>query len=315
MRSQLEPIIKTIIDKFRKAKSVVNDLPHETIKELAILLNETNNFIIDLGNQNEDQYVSNRFEMSTAFMEKRNKLLTIWEKVAGLYLESTMKNWEQTENELKALKEKSAADADQIQILRRDLEAQLKSFDERYKEIYSKAELGKQERRFMRTADYSNNQAKFWMWVIAGLAITLIILCIIFISACWIELSCVFKNTVVEKEQQKWLLVYEIIRKSFLRLLILSLIIYLIKFSVKNYNALKHNFVINRHKEDSLDAVLNLMYNLPEGVGRDEVINTASREIFTQHKTGFLQKEDDLISISLLDKILSFASIKGKGKE
>ena len=319
LKNQLEPIFSSFADKLQKSNSVITEVSFDTIKELAIFLNALNNYLFDISSATQDDYIKNRFEIVTALERYNNQFLNIWSKIAGIYLsrndnldKERKRIGEEYDKISHVLNEKIIADAIATEKIMMEMRDKIFAFDKRLSDVYSKGEISQQEKRFMQTADFNNKQSYIWIAIIALLSIILTIICYYFISACWIDFSCVTSDGLKDISQQRSVLIYELARKSFLRILILSIIIFLIKFSVKNYNALKHNFVINRHKENSLDAALNLMYNLPEGVGRDAIINMAAKEIFTQHQTGFLGKDHEKIDISLLEQLLSLANKKEK---
>jgi uncharacterized protein YutD len=313
LRNQLQPIFQNFTDKFSKANEIIDQLPDEKVNQLFMLLLNINNYLPQISSYSLDEYIKNRFEIVEALEKRQNELLNIWEGIAGVYAESKLRLTGFVGEGINLLKEKAQKDAQLIDEYTTRLSDQIRDFEERYKPAAAKGEFLVQGSKFLETADFNNNESYKWLWISLILLGILLGICIWFLFSCWIDFSCLRSDLNTQKNNLNWLIIFEVIRKSFIRLLIISIIIYLLKFSIKNYNALKHNFVINRHKANSLDASMHLMNNLPAGVGRDEVINTASKEIFTQHKTGYLLKDQEMIDITVLEKLLSL--IKAKGKE
>lgn len=71
-----------------------------------------------------------------------------------------------------------------------------------------------------------------------------------------------------------------------------------------------HNYTISAHKNSSLFGALRIVEVLPQGKVQEEFISVAGKEIFTQHKTGYLNKEEGLIDLTLLQKISDLISRK-----
>lgn len=64
-----------------------------------------------------------------------------------------------------------------------------------------------------------------------------------------------------------------------------------------------HNFTINMHKANSLAAVFRIISSISNEVTRNTILEIASKEIFTQQKTGYLVKEESQIDFKVLEKL------------
>jgi hypothetical protein len=93
--------------------------------------------------------------------------------------------------------------------------------------------------------------------------------------------------------------------------MVLSLAVFFIKFSVKNYNAAKHNMITNLHKANSLATASRLIATSPDTETFNAIITLAAKEIFTQPRTGFLVKDDSKVDIGLINDTISTFTKKG----
>lgn len=332
LRNVLPKILESAKDKYNKTIKIASDIPDETLKEITINVMGVRSFLNTIYGFSDQDFIDKRADIIGQIKTLQDDLLIIWQKIAPIYIDksyssenienlnqSFKSNQEQREQylqDLQTLRIKSDQDANTIDQLRQRLESELKNFDARYKDLFAKGEILKQEEVFLKTADYNENQSRYWLIGI-GLIICLFIWVLYcFISACWIDFNCIMSGSAFMTSNKQYVTIlfyYELIKKSVLRVFLLSLIGYAVKFSVKNYNALKHNFILNRHKANSLAAALNLMERLPAGSGKDSVISTASKEIFEQHKTGYMDKNEEILNIGLLEKVLNV--LKGSSGE
>jgi hypothetical protein len=198
--------------------------------------------------------------------------------------------------------QEGAARIDELKVL---LEKQSREFDARLEPILKKAEVFAQGITFLETANRNTKVSYLWIGLIVAMITTLLIfinrishLCLDF--SCFNENNTLIKATIAERQN---LFIYYIIKKILSNLLIISLLIYLLKFAVTNYNAVMHNQTINSHKANAFAASLNLIGSVKDATKQDEILNLAAKEIFTQQKTGYLTKEGNDINISMLEKI------------
>ena len=217
---------------------------------------------------------------------------------------------------LEAITIQGAKDAQEINSLKNEVEIQLselKNTIDTYKET-SKLETSKLEVRtnalaFERAANDYNERSKNWkisLFVLVGVLIITSICFIVYFNDVSYEPSVILSAT------QKNTLFYFILFKNItLRIFILSILIYLLKFCNKNYNALKHNSTINRHKANCLEAAIRIISLMPSDDNTESILNLASKEIFTHHRTGYLFKDEN-VDLSLIEKIISISGIEKK---
>lgn len=181
----------------------------------------------------------------------------------------------------------------------------------KYEETIQKLEINTNSLDFKDTVLQYDSKAKKWLKNIMILSAILFIVIIIFMCLTWFDgkLFMEYKKATINfTEADKYfnvILYFEILKKSILRILIITLIIYFIKFSISNYNAYMHNRTLNQHKANTLDASIRIL-NLtkPDDEVRNSILGLASKEIFSHHNTGYLGKEEK-IDFSIIEKLLS----------
>jgi hypothetical protein len=87
--------------------------------------------------------------------------------------------------------------------------------------------------------------------------------------------------------------------------LLLSTILYILGWGLKNYRSEKHNYVINKHKAMSLTVATGILVKDDyKNTSRGHVFIDAMRLVFTHQPTGFSKDENDSPSVvnNLLQK-------------
>jgi len=161
------------------------------------------------------------------------------------------------------------------------------------KEFKQKHEIAKNSLNFKVQAEANSKNASYWRWaVIASLAIFVIFVYCGFVSN--EELLDIAQNihlktkgvgmndTLTDK-----VIYLEMAKKIGSKALIYSMIIYLISFFVKNYNAQMHNFVVNSHKSNALSSTVDLIGTAKSNDGNDKILEQATQAIFTTQKSGY----------------------------
>lgn len=252
-----------------------------------------------------DEARGNYFNLSN---EKKESINTSEDEIDSLYNSLSF--------ELKSIKEKLENDANQISTLKESFQHEINTLNTKYKEDLAKYEGISQTLTFKETSDEYQRTANSWKTAIVILCIALFGLILTFSFWSWIDF-----NNIPEKLQSGGMRVlssrvnslfyFEIVSKSLLRILIISIVIFLIKFSIKNYNAAKHNMITNLHKANSLATATRLIATSPDTETFNAIITLAAREIFTQPKTGYLQRDNSKVDIGLLNDTISTFAKKG----
>lgn len=307
----LKPRIEDLIFKLDKISSIKEIIGENTLLQLtqsyARIYNQLNALI---KTSTESQFINSKPQAIEQIYINSEQIYDIWPQVLALLAEyNKLPNVDNLMNQIKAFSEKSEADSKLIEDLKLRLTSELDSFEKRYREQFQKAELIKQSDIFSIQADDYKKQSVKWLWgIIISSIILILVLWLVFKYFCF-ELNC-FCNIgktnyeSICKDCNSRILNLEIFKAIAYRLFIISFIVYIINFCVKNYNAIKHNFTINSHKANSLNAALVLLERAKTPEGNDSIMNQAASAIFSHQPTGYSTKDPENISSTVTEKII-----------
>lgn len=75
------------------------------------------------------------------------------------------------------------------------------------------------------------------------------------------------------------------------RVIVISILSTAILFCVRNYSAARHNFVINRHRQNALSTFETFVKASGDDQTKDAVLLQATRSIFTPQASGYLKPD------------------------
>lgn len=253
-------------------------------------------------------------ELLNYFVRERNNLLNFTEitkknnKLIKEKKDDIDSAYEEYKRELHELKLKSTEDAKKIEDLRDVVQDEIKALNEKYKTDLASFESKSQSLTFKDASTKYEKSASKWNNAVILLTLVLFILIPTMALATWIDFSELFgqlrDDGFMTSERINAVFYYEIFSKSILRLLFISLMAFLIKFSVKNYNAAKHNMIINLHKANSLATAARLITTSPDNETFNSIITMAAKEIFSQPRTGYLHKDNTKTDVTLLGDLV-----------
>lgn len=261
-------------------------------------------------NYDNGQFVSNKATIETQINAQHEQLLNHWPQVVAI-INDTSENQDASEllDELNKLSQKSEADAKEIEELKTRLSSELKDFEKRYKDQFKRAELVNQREIFsIQASDYDKTAFWWLIGVIGSSLLLLIILWLVFKNFCF-DLTCYSNISEINYNQidssgNRTILYLEIFKAIAYRLFLISFVLYLVNFCVKNYNASKHNQTVNSQKANSLNAALVLLERAKTDEGNDNIMTQAASAIFSHQPTGYNKKDPENISKSITEKII-----------
>ena len=194
---------------------------------------------------------------------------------------------------------------------------ELESILSKYANTVKEIEVNANALDFKHTSIQYKNEAKWWLVGIFCILTILFGVIIWFMYNVWFDgkIFTEFKNATVgfsnADQSFKIVLFYEIFKKTFIRVLLIMVIIYFLKFAINNYSACAHNKIVNQHKANTLDAAIRIL-NLTKADDeiRNSILGWASKEIYSHHSTGFLKNEDKM-NLSVLEKCISLLKKSG----
>lgn len=306
--------IKTLIDDLTLKINRTNQVKEKIGDNLLSQVYNVYKQIIGQLNQvikyNNGQFVSNKINIENQIIAQYEQLLNHWPQVVAI-INDTAENKDVTEllEELDKRTKKSEADAKEIEELKTRLSAELKDFEKKYKDQFKRAEIVNQREIFsIQAADY-NSKANRWLYGVIGSSLLLFfILWMVFKNFCF-DLSCYVNVSDINYNQidpsgNRIILYLEIFKAVAYRLFLISFLIYLVSFCVKNYNASKHNQTVNSQKANSLNAALVLLERAKTDDGNDSIMSQAASAIFSHQPTGYNKKDPENVSKSITGKII-----------
>ncbi len=180
----------------------------------------------------------------------------------------------------------------------------LNKFKDDNKAFFSDLELIRQQANFHDVAKAAKTMGNNWIW-----GIVLSIGAIIGFS-CYFSQSflCDFDDyyntrTTFFQSQEEYIFYIEIAKRLVFKVLIITILLALLRFSIKNYNAARHSYTVNMHKSSFFGAVYDISRAITDETTRSTLINLAGKEIFVQSKSGYLSNEETKLDLKFLEKV------------
>lgn len=282
-------------------------------------------FIKFLMSLDDVQFINSRKSIVDQLNSIFEEMKSIWQQIAGVIINGNILD---LESENKRLRKESDMLLNQIKedqenlhselkntiSLKNSLEQELNDYKERYSDINTNVELETQVNVFETQAKNNLKDSNKWLKGIIGSGIVLIGILIYFYFGS--ELLCKEATEYIKYksvcdncgEQVLWV---DMIRSLFFRLLILSVVIYILSFCVKNYNACMHNKTNNDHRHNSFRAALHF-YNTTTSEKREEILIKVADAIFTYQKSGYYGKDSEPSNPSIIQSVIEKVSGKAE---
>lgn len=107
---------------------------------------------------------------------------------------------------------------------------------------------------------------------------------------------------------------YQIVQYSLLKVVIFSILYYLLIFIMKNYNAHRHNFIVNKHKQNALSTFETFVGSTTSTEIKDAVLLQTTQSIFSNQISGYLKNESEDNSPNKFIEIIRNIGSVAKGK-
>jgi len=88
------------------------------------------------------------------------------------------------------------------------------------------------------------------------------------------------------------------------KLIFISVLTFLLVFTVRNYSTCRHNVVINRHRAVSLTTYDKFMAGAASDKTKDMILRVAVRSVYAQQSSGYLRKTDSTLPVADLLRVL-----------
>jgi hypothetical protein len=175
--------------------------------------------------------------------------------------------------------------------------------DEKSKEAFTKILLDKEAFDYKYAEGEYRKLSKYWLSGSVGIVFILIAI-VCYKSTKVSELVGIRQDLCYLAIQDKIMLYIAYTKYICSYVLIYSVLIYALKVSIKNYNANKHNEIINKNKILILYSTFNLYQE-----GKDpELLYIAAKELFTQHSTGYNNNTEEKSTSNIVNTIVDTVS-------
>ncbi|WP_433816164.1 hypothetical protein [Flavobacterium johnsoniae] len=227
----------------------------------------------------------------------------------------------QARKEVQLERERIEIEAREIQKLNEDLKKRTENIlleEEKLNSFKTKLEFADKGIDFQTDAKKNKTNASIWT-VIFFILLSILVLMICNSINCSSTFSSIAKDVNKSLRLKENTFDKQIISNTiyisyskiiFSRLFLYSLLVYSIRFSVRNYNAQMHNFIINSHKANSLKSTLSLLNTAKSDEGNDKLLVQATQAIFSHQNSGFNNKESEPNSPNLITNIIDSVSKK-----
>lgn len=177
--------------------------------------------------------------------------------------------------------------------------------DNQKKDLNNKKLLRSETMSFENSEITSNENAV--KWLIAAIILSLVLIFVVcFRSTNVSGLIGIRKDLCCLAIQDKTMLYIAYGKYISSYVLIYSILIYALKVSIKNYNANKHNEIVNRNKKLTLSVALDLSR---EG-SNPELLDIAAKELFTPQSTGYNNTTEEKSPSNFVNNIVDSVSKK-----
>ncbi|WP_332021728.1 hypothetical protein [Kaistella sp.] len=215
---------------------------------------------------------------------------------------------------------KLQAEAEEIQKIKTELtneKNRLLEEEEKYNLFKQKLEVADKNVDLLAQSSVSKNTAIFW--AICALIISLILFYLINLniddyksfSKISLETKKIFgKDFLPNNEILNKTILFSFIKFVLTKLMFYSILIYLLTFCVKNYNAQMHNFVINLHKANAFRSALSLIDTAKSDEGNDKLLIQTTQAIFSHQETGYNKNDPDSGNPNIITNVVESISKK-----
>lgn len=240
------------------------------------------------------------------------KLVQFCTKIKELLLKSKnledFRKWLELSNfkeELDVQKEEIDSKINELNTLLENANSVNSQFDQKSKEAFDKFFLNKAGNRYEKAELEYKILSRYWLG--GSIVISLILIFIVCDRSTNVSgLIDIRKDLCCLAIQDKTMLYIAYAKYISSYVLIYSILIYALKVSIKNYNANKHNEIVNRNKKLTLSTAIDLSR---EGKN-PQLLDIAAKELFTQHSTGFNKNVEENSPSQFINTIVDSAAKK-----
>lgn len=300
--NKVEPNIygdKLFIEWATTNKQKLNDFIDHKLNSNLTLLTQLSEINVNVSNEDE-------------FIKANHNLFVFGKKIKGILEKSRdiadfNKNIQFLEynEELEKQKTELTSKIEELYIVLENAKKTNTILDEISKEAYTKNRLENETANFQHAEIQSRKMSI--LWLISSVFIVFILIFIVWCRSTNVSgLIDIRKDLCCLAIQDKTMLYIAYAKYISSFVLIYSILIYALKVSINNYNANKHNEIVNRNKKLTLSTAIDLSR---EGKN-PQLLDIAAKELFTQHSTGFNNTTEEKNTSNIVNTIVDTAAKK-----
>lgn len=130
--------------------------------------------------------------------------------------------------------------------------------------------------------------AFMWLLLSLGLSATLVGMTLYFYH---------YPSPIPNEANGQWILLQRVGAK----ILLLSVLSFLLVFCVRNYSTSRHNYIVNKHRCNALSTFETFVKGAGDADTKDAILKQAVRAVFSPQTSGYLRKEGDVSAAPLLE--------------
>jgi hypothetical protein len=283
------------------AESNLDNVPYSVLNRLSTQATEVKNQIDQVRSfsPTDSNPVSTRDSIINSFRDNYDKRFTEISPVIAYSIRKGT-DFELLEREARETVIQSKAMAQEIRKNGEQASAEAESTLEKIKQAAAEVGVAQHATHFKIESDYHSKTAINWLIATAIIGILTIV---------WGVFSFKFHAIPVSNPPQT----IELVESFASKIIVLSVLYYTLVWSAKNYNAHRHNFVVNKHRQNALSTFETFVKAANDSDTKNAVLIQATQSIFGAQQSGYIQKDSEQESPNKIIEIMRSVSSMSKG--
>lgn len=316
----VEPILLDLSEKVNRAEKFLESLWDQQVNWLLWAVNLASSEIEKTFNYQDAAIPSLINEIQNRFNSIPNNLMNVWPQILAVINDKPeiAEIWKETEEWLRKVKKYEK----QIESIKDRLEKKLAWLETLTDQTSTKLQINQQADNYVEIAQKSLQKSHWWLIssIVISFLLVLYISCLIngadyssLKPSCFItgqnfdEITnlLVSKNpSLICSKYDEYIFFLNILKILLYRWLLIGIWIYALNLSLKNYNALMHNYFINKQRANSLWTAIILLHESINDEGKNSILNNALQNIVSHQETWYTKTAEIKNGISVTEKIM-----------
>jgi hypothetical protein len=273
-------IIESYIQLFKNLASCdFDEIPLQQISRISTIAIEAKNLFDEISIFSLQKYPNNPITTRNVFLEnlqnQYGNAVTELAYIAAYYKEKV---------EIESYQVEAQNSIEEIRALKKELQENKELVTNELSEILEKArqtisEVGVASHaiHFKNEATENLNESKNWL---------IALICVVVLTIIW-GIACFFIHPESDKSS-------DIVQFTIAKLIIISGLYFALSMITKNYKAHRHNYIVNKHKQNSLNSFEAFVKGAGEDIQtKNAVLISATQSIFSAQPSGYSNQDPD----------------------